>query len=159
MSVSVNVQVHLNRIAESGLHDLEIQIQSFQIGSEWNLGLPRGTQRHTQQIAQAGNHGIGLGNVLVHLRGNHVQRVEEKMRIQLLSQVLKLNFRELPVPFAVAVVILKTNGDQHDHPVTQNVLVEFIEDRSRKIATGIVIRETGHPVNGFTDGNHAGGVK
>src|ERR1700730_7626456 len=56
---------------------------------------PRCVQSKPQQIAQLREHDIGGLHVFVHYRRNRIQRVEEKMRLQLKTQILQLRFGKL----------------------------------------------------------------
>ena len=71
------------------------------LGEELELRLERhflladALEREPQEIAQPHQRAIGRFHVAVHQRGDRVQRVEEKVRMELLLQRPELRFGEL----------------------------------------------------------------
>ena len=55
---------------------------------------PEALERQAQQVAEPHQRAIGGVDVLVHQRGDRVQRVEEEMRMQLLLERLQLRLDE-----------------------------------------------------------------
>src|SRR5215813_2241 len=76
-----NVVIHLELIFKASFHNFEIHARDFEFLDEANLRLTSSTQGKTQKIAETRNHRIGGLYVFVHDRRNHVECIEEKMRI------------------------------------------------------------------------------
>ena len=81
-------------LAEADLFYLDVFLQEFDLFGETNFGPRRRLERQPQQIAQLREHAFGSGHIAVHQRRDRVQRVEEKVRVQLMLQRLELRFDE-----------------------------------------------------------------
>lgn len=81
-------------VAEPQAHDLDVALEEIELGLERHFLRADVLQRHPQEIAQRGDHRIGAANVLVHERRDRVKRVEQKVRLKLHAQHVKLRLRE-----------------------------------------------------------------
>ena len=80
--------------AEVDLLDVEVRPHVFQLLGHLHFLGADFPQRDAQQVAQPLDHQVGLVRVAMHERGDGVQRVEQKMRMQLMVQRLQLGFDE-----------------------------------------------------------------
>ena len=96
-------------------------------------------ERLAQQHAERRDHAIGRAGVLVHELGNRVQRVEEKVRVQLHLEQLepgfgqpRLELRGAQLPFASRPIVLERVHRRDDGPVDDVVRREVADDESTR---------------------------
>ena len=66
----------------------------LELAAERHVGDVGGRERHAQQIAEPRDHDVGGFDVLAHQRGDGVERVEQKVRMDLHLQRLHLRAGE-----------------------------------------------------------------
>ena len=81
-------------VGEACAFDLEVLAEKVELGVERDFLFAEPLEREPQQVAEPHQRAIGGVDVAVHQRGDRVQRVEEKMRMQLLLQRLELRLHE-----------------------------------------------------------------
>ncbi len=84
-------------VAEARLLDFEIFLQELELVLERDFLLAALVERDAKQIAQPRQHLIGGFHVAVHQRRDRVERVEEKVGMQLPLQRLQLRLGKLRV--------------------------------------------------------------
>jgi hypothetical protein len=85
----VDVDRDAEPVAEAERHDLHVPLQKVELRLERHFLRADVLQRHAQQVAERGDHGVRAADVLVHQRRDGVQRVEEKVRLELHAQHLQ----------------------------------------------------------------------
>ncbi len=83
-----DIHLHHQPVSKTDLLNFQVPFEKFQFFAQSHLLRVGFVQRGPQQIAQAHDHPVGGFHVLVHQRGNGMQTVEKKMRIQLHLQCL-----------------------------------------------------------------------
>ena len=86
--------LHRQSIAKPRLLNLDVAIEQRELLLERNAIDQAGVQRLAKQMAQAADHPLGIRRTLMHQFGDRVERVEEKVRLQLHAQHLQSCFRE-----------------------------------------------------------------
>ena len=81
-----DIHLDLELIAETNLLDLEVMLKKGELFSQRDLLPVLRLQRHAQQIAEMLDHAAGQLRIALHVRRDGIERVEEKMRIELHSQ-------------------------------------------------------------------------
>ena len=81
--LGIDVEPDRQAILEARLLDLEVLLQELQLLLQRDARRARAVERQAEQIAQAADHAIGAVGIGVHERRDRVQRVEEKVRLQL----------------------------------------------------------------------------
>ncbi len=81
------------------LHELEIAAGDLKLLFERELVRAGAAQCEAKEIAELREHGVGGADVFVHDGGDGVERVEEKMRLNLEAEIFKLGLRETSLKF------------------------------------------------------------
>ena len=119
--VGIDVHADSQTILEARLFDLEILLQELELFLQRDLGLAAAVERDAQQIAQPADHPIGGLRIAVHQRRDRVQRVEQKVRMELRLERLqlrldqpRLELRRLQLALLRLVVIRDRVADADD---------------------------------------------
>src|SRR5262249_51875684 len=88
-----NIQLHTQSILKSNPFDFEIRLQQLHFTAQRNLICTRTIERKSQKLPETRRHAIGCFNIRHLKRGNRVQCVEQKMRLQLRLERLELRLR------------------------------------------------------------------
>src|SRR5689334_10321147 len=72
--------------------DLEVLLDEVELLLQSELLGANAIEREAKQIAEPGEHGVGRVRIAMNQRRNRVQRVEEKVRVQLSLQRLQTGF-------------------------------------------------------------------
>ena len=93
-----NAHAHLKPLRKSHLLDVEILEGKVQFLAQRHL-LPAGILHHAaQKVAQPSDHAHGcIVSFLAHQAGDGVERIEQKVRLDLPAQCVELGLRELLV--------------------------------------------------------------
>ena len=80
----LDVDFHPQTVGEPGALDVEVEVEQLQLAAERHLVADFALQRQAQKLAEAREHLDGLRLVsATHQAGDRVERVEEKMRVEL----------------------------------------------------------------------------
>ena len=92
---SSQYDAHRQAVAESLARDLEIRLEDGELLLELDLALLSAPKHLAQEIAQVRQHGVGGGWVALNQRRDALQRVEQKVRLQLRRQRRQPGFSQL----------------------------------------------------------------
>src|SRR5215207_1418163 len=81
--IGIDSEAHLEAILKADLLNLDVVREQVQLLRERHLLLARAAQRHTQQLTQAGHDTLRRVSIGRYERSDGVERVEEKMRMEL----------------------------------------------------------------------------
>jgi hypothetical protein len=90
----LDAHVEAQSLLEPRPHHVDVHPLDVELVAERHL-LRLARQHGAQELAQPRQHRVGAPHVLVHHRRDRVQRVEEKVRVELEPQVLQRRLREL----------------------------------------------------------------
>ena len=91
----LDVELHRQAIRETRLLDAEILLEELQLHLQGHFVVARVVEREPQQIAEVHEGAIRGLDILVHERGDRVQRVEQEMRVELLLKRRQLRLDQL----------------------------------------------------------------
>src|SRR5262249_398552 len=123
--------LHRQTILKPDALYFKVAPQKLELLVQRNLLSPCTVQREPQKVTQPRQHFLWRGRLLVDQRWNRVQRVKQKVRLELHLERLKLclgelrrKLRRLQLIFTVPAVIGYCRGDQQDQPVHHRAVVE-----------------------------------
>ena len=110
-------------VSKADAHDREIVIGQRQLIAQGDLVLASMLERQSQEITQPRQHAVGGFDVSMHQRRDTVQRVEEKMRVNLRPQRFQLRLGQTrteiggsDLALAIASIELHGVNDPDDRP-------------------------------------------
>src|SRR5262249_1879773 len=121
-------------------------------------------ERQPEQVAQPCYHTVGGLRVLVNQRGDGVQGVEEKMRMELHRQRLELSLRKLrgelrgaQLSFSIPRIIKIALSGGNDDPVSRQILVKHIDQlQALRKSQQVVTQKIVYPPFGERESNAGG---
>jgi len=93
--VGVDVEADDEAIGKAHTLDVEVLAEELELGVERHFLLAEPLEGQAKEVAEAHQRAVGCVNIAVHERRDGVQRVEEKVRVQLLLERFELRFHEL----------------------------------------------------------------
>ena len=84
--VVFDAKVDGKTIPEARILDLQIAVEDLELFLQRDLRAIFQIERHAEQVAEADDHGIGGGGIVVDQLGDGVQGVEEEVRLELHAQ-------------------------------------------------------------------------
>src|ERR1035437_6517696 len=87
---------HGEPVAETNLLDRQVLLDERELRLEWQLGLGGRVEGEAEKLCEAREHEVRGLRVAVDEDADRVERVEEKVRLELHAQRLQLGERELP---------------------------------------------------------------
>src|SRR6266436_1503361 len=106
--VVTDLDVDLESIIESYLHDLEVPLEKSDLLPHRYHWLVTALQCVTQKLTQSGDHASHAARIPLNQGRHRVQRIEEKVRIELGIERGELRFRELG--FELCRLTLESGG-------------------------------------------------
>ena len=132
-----NVHLNLQSIAEARLLDLGVAFEEIDFFTQGDLLRVRALERMAQQVAKSHEHFICGFHVLVHERGDGVERVEKEMRVKLHLQRLQsrfgqplFQFRRAQFAFVEFPIKIKCVTHADDDPIDEQVVEERGDQRA-----------------------------
>src|SRR5215468_4752148 len=120
----INMRPDNQTILKTDLFNLKISFENFQFLPELDFVRHVSGQGATQQAAELEQHPIGRVNVPSHQHRNAVERVEEKVRMQLHSKSVELRFyqtsfkiRRLQLSLSILAIIIYRLADTDNRKV------------------------------------------
>src|SRR5438034_10675387 len=158
----INVHVHGEPVMKTHVLDLEITPEEFELLLKRHLLRPRVFKRKPQEVAEPSQHLIGRVHVFVKQRRNRVERVEQKVRVKLHLQRLKLGLgdlqlslrklrlqsRDLQLLLLMTPVVVDHIADQEDRSVAHKPGRKIEENIGRvqvRYRTDVVIGGDAYP--------------
>jgi hypothetical protein len=127
-------------VSKAHLLNREILVQELQFLLERELLYGPRAHRQSKQVAQAHQHLVGCVDVLVHQRGDGMQRVEQEMGLQLVPERIKPRLDEAGLqttlserPLLCLAVVVDGVAQSHERPVDHHVPVTGAEDPIEQI--------------------------
>jgi hypothetical protein len=124
----LDVDVDLEPVAEPRLLDVEVAPDELELATERHERAIAGGEGLAQEVAEPGDHLVGRLGILVHQLGNGVERVEEKVRVELHLQELEtrrrqpcLEKRRSHLALLARVVVSESVREGDDRPVEEEV--------------------------------------
>src|SRR5690606_5001493 len=81
--VGLDLEHYGQTVTESGLFDLQVLGQEIQLFLQRDFLDADHPEGDAEQVAEAGDHGVGRLDIAVHERRDRVERIEEEVRLQL----------------------------------------------------------------------------
>src|SRR5690606_39171465 len=89
LQILVDARLDIQPSHEAYLHDVHITIEQLEFGPECNLCLVRAIEIVSQQFAQLRQHSAYAARIALNECRHGIERVEEKMRVQLTAQCVQ----------------------------------------------------------------------
>src|SRR5438093_1150188 len=96
-SVRIDLHLHAEASLKTDLHDVDIPLQKIELLPQRHGLRPTAVDRIAEKIAQSGDHASHAGRIAFYERGDSIQSIEQKVRIDLRPQRIEARIRELRV--------------------------------------------------------------
>ena len=123
-------------VPETRAHDGKVELEKRQLLAERHFLHCGVTERQAQQAGQIGQHPVGRRWVAVDQGGDRLQRVEQKVWLQLRPQVLELRGAQRTFQARLFPVVLDRVDHADRRPVGEHVSVEPAEQHVGECAGG-----------------------
>src|SRR5262245_33002037 len=128
----INVHPHRQTILKTDLFNFQISFENFQFLPEFYFVRRIPGQCDAQQVAELKQHPIGRVNIPSHQHGDAIERIEEKVRMQLHSQGVELRHRQTSfkirrqqLSVSIPAIIVYRLVDAENQPVNQQPEVKL----------------------------------
>ena len=132
----IDVNVSREAILKTNALDLEIAVQKLDLLLQRHFHRAGVFERQSEEVAEPRDHLARAFSVFAQQSRNGMQRVEEKMRMNLHFQGFQLRLHELraklrsfQLTFAITVVVVERVAHQQDEPVNQQPVIEVVVDK------------------------------